>query len=170
MGVFQQSVICYLGIGSNLGDPVQNCREALRRLSSLKSSAVLRRSSLYRTEPVGMEAQGWFVNGAVEIRTALTAPQLLKALQWVERAMGRGRAERWGPRVIDIDILLHGQEIVNTEALVVPHPEMHKRRFVLEPMNEIAPYVIHPLYGVSMKGLLDRLEDHHAVERLDADW
>ncbi len=163
-------VIAYLGIGSNLGDPVQNCREALRQLSLLKNSEVLRRSSLYRTEPVGRESQGWFVNGVVEIRTALTAPTLLKALQWVERSMGRERAERWGPRVIDIDILLHGQEIVNTSALVVPHPEMHRRRFVLEPMNEIAPYVIHPLYGVSMKGLLDRLEDRHAVERLDADW
>lgn len=166
----RQSVISYLGIGSNLGDPVQNCREALRRLSFLKSSEVLRRSSLYRTEPVGMESQGWFVNGAVEVRTTLTALQLLKALQWVERSMGRERTVRWGPRVIDIDILLHGQGIVNTEALVVPHPEMHRRRFVLEPMNEIAPYVIHPLYGVSMKGLLDRLEDHHAVERLDTDW
>ena len=151
---------------ANIGD----IREALRQLSSLNGSEVLRRSSLYRTEPVGMEAQEWFVNGAVEIRTALTALQLLKALQWIERSMGRERAERWGPRVIDIDILLHGQGIVNTETLVVPHPEMHKRRFVLEPMNEIAPYVIHPLYGVSMRGLLDRLEDHHAVERLDADW
>ena len=73
-------------------------------------------------------------------------------------------------RAIDIDILLVGQEIVNTDALVVPHPEMHRRRFVLEPMNEIAPYVIHPLYGVSMKGLLDRLVDEHAVERIDAGW
>ncbi len=80
------------------------------------------------------------------------------------------RAEKWGPRAIDIDILLVGQEIVNTDALVVPHPEMHRRRFVLEPMNEIAPYVIHPLYGVSMKGLLDRLVDEHAVERIDAGW
>lgn len=163
-------VIAYLGIGSNLGDPVENCREALRRISTLTGSELLRRSSLYRTEPVGSDAQGWFVNGAVEIRTSLTALQLLKALQWVERSMGRERVERWGPRVIDIDILLFGQEIVNTEALVVPHPEMHRRRFVLEPMNELAAYVIHPLYGVSMKGLLERLEDDHAVERLGEDW
>jgi 2-amino-4-hydroxy-6-hydroxymethyldihydropteridine diphosphokinase len=163
-------VIAYLGIGSNLGDPVQNCREALRQVSSLKNAEVLRRSSLYRTEPVGVEAQGWFVNGIAEIRTTFAAAQLLKALQWVERSMGRERIERWGPRVIDIDILLFGQEIVNTEAFVVPHPEMHRRRFVLEPMNEIAAYVIHPLFGVSMKGLLDRLEDDHAVERIGADW
>lgn len=163
-------VIAYLGIGSNLGDPVQNCREALRQISVLNGSEVLRRSSLYRTEPVGVETQNWCVNGVAELRTSLPAMQLLKALQWVERSMGRERAERWGPRVIDIDILLFGQEIVNTEGLVVPHPEMHRRRFVLVPIAEIASYVIHPLYGVSMRGLLDRLEDHHAVERIGGDW
>lgn len=164
------TVISYLGLGSNLGDPVQNCREALRQVAALNGSEVLRRSSLYRTEPVGVETQGWFVNGVVEIRTAFPAAQLLKALQWIERSMGRERTERWGPRVIDIDILLFGQQIVNAEGLVIPHPEMHRRRFVLEPMNEIAPYVIHPLYGVSMRGLLDRLEGHHAVERIGEDW
>jgi len=163
-------VIAYLGIGSNLGDPIENCRTALREISSLKNVQVLRRSSLYRTEPVGETPQDWFVNGVVEIRTTFTAPQLVKALQWVEQALGRERNERWGPRTIDIDILLYGQEIIKTQSLVVPHPEMHKRRFVLAPLNEIAPYVIHPLYGVSMKGLLDRLEDDHGVERIDADW
>ncbi len=163
-------VISYVGIGSNLGDPVQNCRNALREISVLKNIQVLRRSSLYRTEPIGDMLQDWFVNGVVEVRTTFTAPQLLKALQWVEQALGRERRERWGPRIIDIDILLYGQEIIKTDSLVVPHPELHKRRFVLEPINEIAPYVIHALYGISMKGLLDRLEDDHAVERIDADW
>ena len=163
-------VIAYLGIGSNLGDPVENCRKALREISSLKNVQVLRRSSLYRTEPVGDRLQEWFVNGVVEVRTTFTAPQLLKALQWVEQALGRERRERWGPRTIDIDILLYGQEIMKTENLVDPHPELHKRRFVLVPINEIAPYVIHALFGVSMKGLLDRLEDDHTVERIDGDW
>ncbi len=163
-------VIAYVGIGSNLGDPVKNCRDAVRELSSLKNIQVLRRSSLYRTEPVGDTPQDWFVNGVLEIRTTFTAQQLLKALQWVEHALGRERAGKWGPRVIDLDILMFGQEIVGMEALAVPHPEFHKRRFVLVPMNEIAPYVIHPLYGVSMKGLLDRLDDKHAVDRIDADW
>ncbi|MGE5790051.1 MAG: 2-amino-4-hydroxy-6-hydroxymethyldihydropteridine diphosphokinase [Syntrophaceae bacterium] len=163
-------VIAYLGIGSNLGDPIENCRKALREIESLKNVHVLRRSSLYRTEPVGDIPQDWFVNGVVEVRTTFTAPQLLKALQWVEQALGRERRGRWGPRIIDIDILLYGQEIIKTESLIVPHPELHKRRFVLVPINEIAPYVIHALYGISMKGLLDRLEDDHAVERIDADW
>lgn len=163
-------VIAYLGIGSNLGDPIENCRTALREIASLKNVQVLRRSSLYRTEPVGDRLQDWFVNGVVEVRTTFTAPQLLKALQWVEQAMGRERRERWGPRTIDIDILLYGQDIIEADGLVVPHPELHKRRFVLVPINEIAPYVIHALYGISMKGLLDRLEDDRAVERIDADW
>ncbi|MRR37326.1 2-amino-4-hydroxy-6-hydroxymethyldihydropteridine diphosphokinase, partial [bacterium] len=101
-------VIAYLGIGSNLGDPVQNCRDALREISSLKDTQVLRRSSLYRTEPVGETPQDWFVNGVVEIRTTFTAPQLIKSLQWVEQTLGRQRNERWGPRTIDIDILLYG--------------------------------------------------------------
>src|SRR5512135_295453 len=163
-------VIAYLGIGSNLGDPIENCRKALSEIASLKNVQVLRRSSLYRTEPVGDIPQDWFVNGVVEVRTTFTAPQLLKALQWVEQALGRERRGRWEPRIIDIDILLYGQEIIKTESLVVPHPELHKRRFVLVPINEIAPYVIHALYGISMKGLLDRMEDDHAVERIDADW
>lgn len=163
-------IISYLGIGSNLGDPIENCRAALREIASLKNVQVLRRSSLYRTEPVGDTPQDWFVNGVVEVRTTFTALQLIKALQRVEQALGRERNERWGPRTIDIDILLYGREIIKTESLVVPHPEMHKRRFVLAPINEIAPYEIHPLYGVSMKGLLDRLEDDHAVERIDTDW
>ena len=163
-------IISYLGIGSNLGDPIENCRAALREIASLKNVQVLRRSSLYRTEPVGDTPQDWFVNGVVEVRTTFTALQLIKALQRVEQALGRERNERWGPRTIDIDILLYGREIIKTEILVVPHPEMHKRRFVLVPIHEIAPYEIHPLYGVSMKGLLDRLEDDHAVERIDTDW
>ncbi len=163
-------VIAYLGIGSNLGDPVQQCRDALREISSLKNVQVLRRSSLYRTQPVGSVSQDWFVNGVLEVRTTFTTQQLLKALQWVEQTLGRVRTEKWGPRAIDIDILLFGQEIVETGDLVIPHPEMHKRGFVLVPINEIAPYVIHPRYGVSMKGLLDRLEDDLVVERIEADW
>ncbi len=163
-------IVSYLGIGSNLGNPVQQCRDALREISSLKNVQLLRRSSLYRTQPVGPVNQGWFVNGVVEVRTTFTAMQLFKATQWVEQALGRVRTEKQGPRTIDVDVLLHGQEIVDSGELVIPHPEMHKRRFVLVPMNEVAPYVIHPRYGISMKGLLDRLDDDHAVERMEAEW
>lgn len=130
------SVISYLGIGSNLGG--RELPKSASRISSLKNVQVLRRSSLYRTEPVGDRLQDWFVNGVVEVRTTFTAPQLLKALQWVEQALGRERRERWGPRTIDIDILLYGQ-VLKTGSLVVPHPELHKRRFVLVPINESRP-------------------------------
>jgi 7,8-dihydro-6-hydroxymethylpterin-pyrophosphokinase len=88
-------------------------------------------------------------------------------LKGIERQMGRIEGPRWGPRVIDLDLLLYGQEVVAEEGLVIPHPEMHRRRFVLEPLCEIASYVVHPAFGVSLRGLLDRLEDPSRVERCD---
>lgn len=150
-----------------MGDPVRNCFEAVGRLAQNEGVQVLRRSSLYRTEPVGVEDQPWFVNCAVEIRTGLGPRPLLDALQKIENEMGRTGSARWGPRVIDLDILLYGQEIISEEGLTIPHPEMHKRRFVLQPLFEIAPYEIHPVYGISIKGLLDRLDDDKTVTRLD---
>ncbi len=124
----------------------------------------LRSSSLYRTEPVGPE-QPWFVNAVCEIRTALTPRFLFTGLKEIERRMGRTVGAKWGPRIIDLDLLLYGQDIVEEEGLVVPHPELHRRRFVLEPLCEIASYEVHPVFGISMRGLLDRLADDHRVER-----
>lgn len=152
-----------------MGNPAWNCTEAIKRLSGSEGVKVLRRSSLYKTEPVGPENQPWFVNCALEIRTGLRPGPLLAVLKNIENGMGRIRAEKWGPRLIDLDILLYGQEMVREEGLVIPHPEMHKRRFVLQPLNEIAPYVIHPVYGISVKGLLDRLEEDKKVFKLSPD-
>jgi len=163
-----RSVTCYIGIGSNKGAPVQNCLEAVDRLSACDTIEVLRKSSLYRTEPVGFKDQPWFINAVVEIRTTLGAHALLEVLQIIEDRMGRVRAEKGGPRVIDLDILLYGDRVIRDETLCVPHPEMHKRRFVLVPLNEIASYCIHPAYGISMRGLLERLGDESAVIPLDA--
>jgi len=163
-----RSVTCYIGIGSNTGAPVQNCLEAVDRLSACDTIEVLRKSSLYRTEPVGFKDQPWFINAVVEIRTTLGAHALLEVLQIIEDRMGRVRAEKGGPRVIDLDILLYGDRVIRDETLCVPHPEMHKRRFVLVPLNEIASYCIHPAYGISMRGLLERLGDESAVIPLDA--
>jgi 2-amino-4-hydroxy-6-hydroxymethyldihydropteridine diphosphokinase len=163
-----RSVICYIGIGSNTGDPVQNCLEAVDRLSTCETIKVLRRSSLYRTEPVGFKDQPWFINAVVETRTALGAHALLGILQTLEERMGRVRAEKGGPRVMDLDILLYGERVIQDATLCVPHPEIHKRRFVLVPLNEIASYFIHPAYGVSIRGLLERLGDESAVIPLDA--
>ena len=136
-------------------------------MSDLEETRVLRVSSLYRTEPFGMEDQDWFVNAAAEIRTLLPPRRLLEALLHIEDAMGRTREKRWGPRVIDLDLLFYGQSILSEPGLTIPHPELHKRRFVLVPMTEIAPYFIHPVYGISMSGLLDRLtRDKETVELL----
>ncbi len=168
MNESSRSVVCYIGIGSNKGDPVQNCLGAVDRLSACETIKVLRRSSLYRTEPVGFKDQPWFINAVVEIRTALGAHALLDVLQTIEERMGRVRVEKGGPRVIDLDILLYGERIIRDETLWVPHPEMHKRRFVLVPLNEVASYFIHPAYGVSIRGLLERLGDESAVIPLDA--
>jgi 2-amino-4-hydroxy-6-hydroxymethyldihydropteridine diphosphokinase len=125
---------------------------------------VVRRSSLYRSEPVGDQQQDWFVNAVVEIRTMLQPDDLLRTLLAIEQRMGRYRSARRGPRLIDLDLLLYGQQVIDAGGLVIPHPALHERRFVLVPLHEIAPYVIHPAFGVSIHGLLDRLEDDHKVE------
>jgi 2-amino-4-hydroxy-6-hydroxymethyldihydropteridine diphosphokinase len=168
-------MISYIGIGSNVGDSLANCKEAVARLSDIPETVLERVSSFYKTEPVTdfpadeaaqkvLKHQDWFTNAAAEIRTLLSPCDLLRRLQDIEKKMGRVRTFAGAPRVIDLDLLLYGQEVINEKDLVVPHPSMHKRRFVLEPLCEIASYVIHPLFGVSMRGLKDRLEDQKKVE------
>lgn len=159
--------ICFVGIGSNLGDPLSNCLEAVRKISSLERVTLSKESSFYRTEPFGFKDQDWFVNGVIEIKTAYTPRTLLETLKAIEYEMGRREGERWGPRVIDLDILFYGQEVIDEEGLVIPHRELHKRRFVIVPLNEIAPYVIHPAFGVSIRGLMDRLEDESEVSAVE---
>ena len=160
----KSSIVSFIGVGANQGQPATQCLEALERMHAAPGLQILRRSSLYRTEPVGMKGQDWFVNAVVEIRTALPAIELLQALLAIEKTMGRERDKRWGPRTIDLDVLLYGQEVIQTPDMIIPHPELHKRRFVLIPFHEIAPYVIHPAFGVSIHGLLDRLQDDSKVE------
>ena len=172
----RDGILAYIGIGSNMDDPRQNCRESIARLSRVAGVSPESVSSFYRTEPVpvaGRETpaeasgeQSWFVNAVMEIRTTLLPRDLLSAMQDIEQAMGRARTYPGAPRVIDLDLLLYGQDIIREEDLTVPHPEMHKRLFVLEPICEIASYVLHPVFGVSMRGLKDRLDDSRKVERL----
>lgn len=163
-------VICFLGIGSNMGNPVASCAVAERHISDIGGVAVLRRSSLYRTQPVGIAEQNWFVNGVIEVRTALGPRSLMDAILGVEEKMGRIRKGKWGPRIIDIDILFYGQLVMDEEGLVIPHPRLHKRRFVLVPLDEIASHAIHPAFGISVRGLLDRLRDTNTVEWLSGEW
>ncbi len=166
----EDGFICFLGIGSNRGDPVRNCAAAWRYISAIEGITVLKRSSLYRTQPVGVVEQDWFVNGVIEVRTALSPRSLLGFLLDVEDVMGRVRTVRWGPRLIDIDILLYGQVIVDETELVVPHPRLHTRRFVLVPLSEIAPHAVHPVFGLSVRGLVERLDDTSIVEWLSSEW
>jgi len=162
-----RGIIAFVGLGSNLGNPAERCREALEKLSIHPGIRLIRSSSLYRTEPVGPQDQPWFINAVAEIRTVLPPGELFAALKEIERGMGRKEERKWGPRLIDLDLLLYGQEVVREKGLSVPHPELHRRRFVLEPLCELASYAIHPSFGVSVRGLFDRLNDEARVEQYD---
>jgi 2-amino-4-hydroxy-6-hydroxymethyldihydropteridine diphosphokinase len=154
----------YLSIGSNLGDRAANIERALTMLTAA-GVRIIRRSSLYKTEPVDFTAQGWFLNLSVEVETALMPRQLLHAIRRVEQEMGRRRIVRAGPRVLDIDILLYGTSIVRAAELEIPHPRMAERRFVLVPMAEIAPGLRHPVLKLTMTELLASTQDRSQVIR-----
>jgi len=115
---------------------------------------VMAQSRFFRTEPVSVEHQDWYVNGVMSLSTGLSAQDLMKKLLDIEQTMGRERKKKWDSRTIDLDILLYGQEVIKEEDLTIPHPLMHLRRFVLEPMVQLAPDLIHPVLGKSMAGLL----------------
>jgi 2-amino-4-hydroxy-6-hydroxymethyldihydropteridine diphosphokinase len=134
-------VIAYIGLGSNLGEREATLREALTRLGELDGVAVVAVSSFRETDPVGNVDQPRFVNGAAEIETSLGARELLDRLLEVERSLGRDRSreERWGPRTVDLDLLLYGDEIVSEAGLEIPHPRLAERAFVVEPLLELDP-------------------------------
>jgi 2-amino-4-hydroxy-6-hydroxymethyldihydropteridine diphosphokinase len=161
-----RGVIAFVGIGSNLGEPAAMCRAAVGEIAGFPGIRLLRCSSLYRTEPLGPQDQPWFVNAVAEIRTVLAPRRLFESLKEIERRLGRTSGPKWGPRLIDLDLLFYGQEVVQEEDLKVPHPELHRRAFVLVPLCELASYQIHPAFGVSVRGLMDRLADPGRVERL----
>jgi len=137
-----------IGLGSNLGDPVRQLESAMRELARLPDTRLAVRSSLYRSRPVGPQDQPEFVNAVVRLETALTAFTLLHHMQAIENKHDRQRGgQRWGPRTLDLDLLLYGDEVVDTEELQVPHPEMRRRGFVLQPLLEIAPDTVIPGSG-----------------------
>lgn len=149
-----------------MGDALKNCRDAVEYLSRIDNIQITDCSSFYRSEPVGMRNQDWFVNAVVEVKANLAALDLLRVLQGIENRMGRVRKVKGGPRIIDLDLLFYGQDVIDENDLKVPHPEIHRRRFVLEPLSEIASYFIHPAFGVSVRGLKSRLRDRKIVEYL----
>jgi len=147
----------FIGFGSNQGDSVEICRQAIDCLERHPQIHVLKVSSLYRTEPVGAVEQDWFVNGIVQIETSLGPEELLGFIHEIETDFGRVRKIRWGPRTLDLDILSYGEKKIFSANLAIPHPGIHQRRFVLVPLVEIAPDWIHPTLKLKGSELLDRL-------------
>jgi len=155
----------FIGIGSNLGDRKTHYYEALERVANLPQTRIVKESSLYESEPLG-DAKNWYVNGVIEIETEFTPEQLLRRLKAIERAMGRkkkAQAKKWASRTIDLDILLFGNQVVDTRSLKIPHPELHNRRFVLLPLSELAPNLTHPRFGVTISKLLVALKNDKKV-------
>jgi 2-amino-4-hydroxy-6-hydroxymethyldihydropteridine diphosphokinase len=150
----EQTATVYLGLGSNLGNRARNIYEALRRLRS--HVRLDRVSSLYETEPVGLTDQPWFLNLVCSGQTALPAESLLVAVKGIERDMGRKEGIRFGPRVIDIDILFYDDLVMETERLQIPHPRLHERGFVLIPLMELAPDLVHPVLNSDVRELVQK--------------
>ncbi len=143
----KSEVTAYIGLGSNIGDREFQLNRALELLKAAEKVEVTAVSSFYNTAPVGYEQQPDFLNAVVEIRTTLWANSLLQLCSEIEKELKRERIIRWGPRTIDLDILLFGNAVINEKDLVIPHPRMHERKFVMEPLNEIAPFVLHPVFN-----------------------
>lgn len=157
----------YIGIGSNIGHKIDHCKKAISLMGQLEGCSVGGQSSFYRTEPVGVEGQDYYVNGVICLNTDLSAEDLLNHLLDIEAHMGRVRLKKWDARVIDLDILLFGSQIIKKPDLMVPHPLMHLRRFVLTPLRQVAPELMHPVLGKSIRELAEMLpEEGQAVETL----
>jgi len=150
----------FVSVGSNLGDKTENCRKGIKALLSDGSSVLVKSSSFYQTSPVDYKDQDWFVNLVVKIKTSLDPYALLNKMHGIEKAVGRkANTVRFGPRVLDLDIVLFDDRVIQTEKLEVPHPRMHKRRFVLKPICDIEPSMVHPVLGKDMLSLLGDLQD-----------
>jgi len=152
--------LAYLSVGSNLGDKLENCRYGIARLTRCAVVRLIDQSPIYRTEPVDYQDQDWFVNYAVKIETVLDPPALLNLLKSIEQAAGRvPHAIRFGPRILDLDIILYDDVVQNDSWLTLPHPRMHKRRFVLKPICDINPDIVHPVLQQTMRSLLENLAE-----------
>ncbi len=159
MGKAQKTTKAYIGIGSNLGDRHAHCTAAVEEIEGIPGSSVVQRSDWFWSEPVGVEGQEWYLNGVVAVETAVSPRELLDHLLAIEKKMGRVRKVRWEARVLDLDLLLFGDEVIQEEGLTVPHPLMHQRRFVMVPLVQIAPNLRHPASQKTVSELLGSLPE-----------
>ncbi len=160
----------YIALGSNIEPRDKYIERAINQMTEHQRITVRKVSSVYQTKPLGgPEGQDMFLNAVAKIATTLTPIELLEALQTIEEDLGREREVWWGPRTIDLDILLFGDEIISTDTLVIPHPLMHERRFVMQGLTEIAPKVTHPLIQMSAKTILESLGDDFDEDENDFD-
>lgn len=155
----------YLLLGSNLGDRQLLLHMALRLIGA-HVAPVAKASAIYETQSWGKTAEPDYLNQVIMVKTNLHAKEILRRVLAIEQEMGRTREEKWGSRTIDIDILLYGNAVINEPDLIIPHPHMHKRRFTLEPLNEIASKLIHPVFHQTIASLKNKLDDDLIVKKL----
>ena len=158
--------IAYIGIGSNIGDKVNQCEKAISEILKVDRHKLLAKSSLFKTKPIGYTSQDWFVNGVIKIETDLEPLDLLRILKGIESRLGRTKTFHWGPRSIDLDILLFDESEIRMKELQIPHPLMHERQFVLIPLVEIDRYLVHPVLKKTIKELLEKIKQDQGVEKL----
>jgi len=158
--------VATVGVGANLGDRESTISAAIQWVAERAGNRLVAESSLYETEPFGKTDQGWFLNSVIRVETRLTLEAFFLCLQEAEALWGRERRVRWGPRTLDLDLLLFGETVYSDETLTVPHPGIAERRFVLEPLCEIAPGLVHPTLGQTVRELRDGLVDRCRVNRL----
>lgn len=158
-----EPLIAYIGVGSNMGDREAYCRRALRRIGRFQRTSLTAESPWYETAPMEREGQDWFINGVVAVRTTLSPPALLRACQEVEQSLGRKRTVRYGPRTMDLDLLFYGDRVIQNPDITIPHPKAHERRFVLQPLSDIAPDLMHPILQKTVRELLLSLGDDQVV-------
>lgn len=164
-------MIAYIGIGSNeTENPVwnwKNCQEAIEHLMGSEENFIRSQASYYYTQPVGVESPHWYMNSVLSLETYMTPRGLFEFLCQIEQDLGKGNPAPGEPRKIDLDLLLFGDQIIQEPDLIVPHSRMHLRRFVLVPLKEIAPQVVHPVLKKTIRELLAEVDDPHQVEYFD---
>jgi 2-amino-4-hydroxy-6-hydroxymethyldihydropteridine diphosphokinase len=156
----------FLGLGSNQGEKIKNCEQAIEEILKLEEGFLLSQSSWYYSEPWGRDDQDWFINGVIQIRTELCPDELLMKFKEIEKRLGRKNREKWGPRVIDIDILFYDDLFLESPEMDIPHPRILERNFVLIPLAEIAPQFVHPVLKKTIKELLDTSPDQKKVVKV----